>query len=91
MEARNQNTQLWSNNIQYRDYGDISVGSYLRIPGPYHIDTYMKNDIPMINSAFSLVLLKPPTTFKEIPINEKLNLILPMLLLYQDKAYFLNH
>ena len=72
MEARNQNTQLWSNNIQYRDNGAISVGSYLRIPGPYPIDTYMKNDIPMINSAFPLVLLKPPTKFTEIPINERI-------------------
>lgn len=60
MEARNQNANLWSKNINHRDSGAISVGSFIRFPSPMPITQYMRCDIPMIFSPLPAVLLKTP-------------------------------
>ena len=60
MEARNQNSNLWSKNINHRDSGAISVGSFIRFPSPMPITQYMRCDIPMIFSSLPAVLLKTP-------------------------------
>ena len=61
MEARNQNTNLWSKNINQRDSGAVSVGSFIRFPSPMPITQYMRCDIPMIFSPLPAILLKTPT------------------------------
>ena len=68
MEARNMNQNLFQNALQYRDNGAITVGSVLRYASPYPITTYMRNNIPMLNSNTSVVVLKTPRSFLPIPM-----------------------
>ena len=67
MEARNMNQNLFQNVLQYRDNGAITVGSVLRYASPQPITTYMRNDIPMLNSNTSAVVLRAPRSFLPIP------------------------
>ena len=66
MEARNMNENLFQNALQYRDNGAITVGAVLRYASPHPITTYMRNDIPMLNSSTSAVVLKAPRRFLPI-------------------------
>ena len=68
MEAKNMNQNLFQNALQYRDNGAITVGSIIRYPSPHPITTYMRNDIPMLNSNTSSVVLKIPRAFYPIPM-----------------------
>ena len=60
MEARNQNMNLWTKNIQLRDNGAISIGSFIRVPCPMPIQQYMRCDIPLLTSPLPAILLKTP-------------------------------
>ena len=52
MEARKQNSNIWSKNINHRDSRAISVGSFIRFPSPISVTQYMRCDIPMICLRF---------------------------------------
>jgi hypothetical protein len=67
MEARNQNKQLWNSNLEWRDNGVISIGTIFRILGPRPIDNVMSGDVPMLQSDFPAVIMKPPKLF--VPVN----------------------
>lgn len=67
MEARNQNKQLWNSNLEWRDNGVISIGTIFCILGPRPIDNVMSGDVPMLQSDFPAVIMKPPKLF--VPVN----------------------
>eukprot|EP00957_Ditylum_brightwellii_P138811 10580935-Ditylum_brightwellii.AAC.1 len=61
MEACNMNQPLWQKNLNHRDNGAVSVGSIIRMMCPMLIESYMCNDIPIVQSPYPLILLKFPT------------------------------
>ena len=72
MEARNQNVNLWQKNLNHRDNGEISIGSIIRYSCTIPIETYMRNDIPIIQSPFPVILLKTPSRLYPLCINEEI-------------------
>ena len=60
MKARNRNNTFYNVNVQYIDNGDISIGSFLRVPCPMTINQYMRGDIPLVVSNFTGILLRFP-------------------------------
>ena len=66
MEARNMNENLFQNVLQYRDNGAITVGAVLRYASPHPITTYMRNDVPMLNSNTSVLVLKTSMKFSPV-------------------------
>ena len=69
MEARNKNQNLWSKNVNLRDNGAVSIGSFIRIPSPLPVESYMRCDIPLIVSHSPVILLKPPLSVPQIYMN----------------------
>ena len=72
MESRTQNTAFWSENSTFRDNGSVSIGSFVRVMCPKRIESYMRNDIPLLESGFSFVLLKTPPTLLSVGINRSI-------------------
>ena len=70
MESRTQNISFWSDNSNCRDNGSISIGSFIRVMCPKAIDSYMRNDIPLLESGFSFILLKTPPQLISVSINQ---------------------
>ena len=69
MMARAQNTDLFNRNIEFRDNGVLTIGSYMRILAPMPITTLMNNETPMVESNFPIVALLPPERLPDIRLN----------------------
>ena len=69
MIARALNTDLFNRNIEFRDNGILTIGSYVRILAPMPITTLMNNETPMVESNFPVVALSPPETIDPIPLS----------------------
>ena len=69
MIARSLNTDLFNRNIEYRDNGVLTIGSYVRILAPMPITSLMNNETPMVESNFPVVALCPPEVLDPIPLN----------------------
>ena len=65
MEGTNKNTNLWRNNVELRDNGIITIGTILRITAPLPIDSYMRGDIPLIQTHYPAIVLHTPSTFPQ--------------------------
>ena len=70
MEYRTQNVSFWIDNATNRDNGNVSIGSFVRLMCPKPIESYMRNDIPLIESGYPFILLKTPSRFPTVSINE---------------------
>ena len=69
MMARAQNTELFNRNIEFRDNGVLTIGSYMKILAPMPITSLMNNETPMVESNFPIVALAPPATLTNISLN----------------------
>ena len=90
MEARNQNQNLWSKNVNHRDSGAISIGSIIRVPCPLPIDIYMRCDIPMIRSQFPAILLRSPARLGSVAINESIESNTSLAFVYNGTQVTIN-
>jgi hypothetical protein len=72
MEGTNKNTNLWRNNVELRDNGIITIGTILRITAPLPIDSYMRGDIPLIQTHYPAIVLHSPSFFPEFIPQESL-------------------
>ena len=84
MEARNQNKNLWSKNVNQRDNGAISVGSIIRIPCPMPVENYMRGDIPLIVSHQPAILLKFPRIMRPIAMNQEIEANTSLAFVYNE-------
>ena len=66
------NNNLWMRNIHYRDNGLITIGSVIRYMCPEPIETYMRNDIPMLKSSYLAILLRFPPNIPSISIDDQI-------------------
>jgi hypothetical protein len=60
MESRNTNKLLWSRNPQFRDDGILTIGAIFTVLSPNPITNLMSNDIPMLETRFPVVVMRPP-------------------------------
>jgi hypothetical protein len=61
---------LWDKDISIRDNGGITIGCCIALINPKPIEDYLAGDIPLIDSDFSSIVLKKPTTFEEVSVDE---------------------
>ena len=50
MEARNSNNMLFDRNIDHRDDGTCTIGTYFRVIAPFPIENNMRGDIPLVET-----------------------------------------
>lgn len=91
MEARNQNSNMWSKNVNHRDNGAISIGSFIRFPCPLSISAFMRGDIPMMKSHMPCILLKTPSRIRTIAINEEIEANSSQALVYNGTQLAVNY
>ena len=62
----NKKTNLWLNNVELRDNGVISIGTIMRIISPLPVSSYLRGDIPLIQTQYPAIVLKKPRTYLEV-------------------------
>ena len=62
VEAKCTNERLWLRNASLRDNGTITIGTYIAVINPRPITTRLINDIPMVETHGSCVIMKDPTS-----------------------------
>ena len=72
MTNRNCNRNLMEENPRWRDDGTATIGSVFRIMHPLPIKSLMANDVPILESRFSALLLKTPEYYETVPVNEQI-------------------
>ena len=69
MEASDQNNMLFERNLEWRDDGTISIGTFLRILAPLPIENNMQGDIALVKTQMPAVVMKRPSVLPSISIN----------------------
>ena len=69
MESRNSNNNMFERNLDFRDNGTITIGTFLRVIAPEAIEDYMNGDIPLIRTPCSLIVLKRPASMDTVDVN----------------------
>ena len=69
MESRTTNKSLWDHNIEYRDNGAITIGTFLRNVAPKRIKNLMSGDVPMVETRFPVIVMKRPNLFPTVEID----------------------
>ena len=72
MESKNSNQCLFNKNVELRDNGVISIGTYFRIVTPLPIENKMRGDIPLIKTHYPLIVMKRPILKDSIPIRKEI-------------------
>ena len=71
MITRDDNNKLFHRDLELRDNGVISIGSYLRILAPCEIEKNLQG-IPLIVTKKSAIAMREPLTLPNIPINKEI-------------------
>ena len=72
MESKNSNQCLFNKNVELRDNGVISIGTFFRIVTPLPIENKMRGDIPLIKTHYPLIVMKRPSLKTSIPISKEI-------------------
>jgi hypothetical protein len=72
MEAKNSNNMLFDRNLELRDDGTISIGTFLRILAPLPIENNMKGDIALVKTQMPAVVMKRPFKIPSVPVNTQI-------------------
>ena len=82
MQTKTINDRIWNRDLNARDNGTFTIGTYLRVLAPDFITSYLNNEVPMITCSLPAILMKRPETIQAIPIvNLSIN---------QSRGYVLN-
>jgi hypothetical protein len=90
MEAHNMNQSLWQKNLNHRDNGAVSVGSIIRMMCPMPIESYMRNDTPIVQSPYPVILLKFPTCLFAISMNQEIEANASLAFVYNNTQASIN-
>ena len=63
---------LFERNLEYRDNGTISIGTYFRILSPLPIENNMRGDIPLVKTQLPIIVLKSPSKVASVPVDLQL-------------------
>ena len=69
MESRNSNNNMFERNLDFRDNGTVTIGTFLRVIAPEAIEDFMNGDIPLIRTPCSLIVLKRPASMDTVAVN----------------------
>ena len=72
MESKNSNQCLFNKNIELRDNGVISIGTFPRIVTPLPIENKMRGDIPLVKTHLPLIVMMRPSLKVSIPIKKEI-------------------
>lgn len=72
MEFKNSNNVLFDRNLEYRDDGTMTIGTFIRIMAPQAIENRMNGDAPLVKTPHPLILMKRPSTLQSVPIISEL-------------------
>ena len=70
--ALNKNTNLWRNNVELRDNGEITIGTIFRVTAPLPVTSYMRGDTPLIQTHQPAIILHSPSRFVQVSPHENL-------------------
>ena len=68
MESKNSNKCMFDKNVELRDNGVISIGTFFRIISPHPIENKMRGDIPLLKTDIPLIVMTRPTLEHSIPV-----------------------
>ena len=72
MESKNSNQNMFNNNVEFRDNGVISIGTFFRVVTPLPIENKMRGDIPLIKTHIPLIVMKRPSVTRSIRIRKEI-------------------
>ena len=58
IENQTTNDKLWQKDLVLRDSGVVSIGSFIAVLNPEEIKTCFGNDIPLLQTKMSCLVLK---------------------------------
>jgi hypothetical protein len=70
MEANGSNNMLFERNLEFRDDGTISIGTFFRILAPLPIENNMRGDIPLVKTQLPVIVMRPPLKIPMVSINK---------------------
>jgi len=71
MEAKGTNQELWHRCIELRDNGTVTIGTVLRLMSPRPVQNFMANNVPLLCSHYSALILKRPPIFLSVGIKQQ--------------------
>ena len=72
MESKNSNKCMFDKNVELRDNGVISIGTFFRIISPHPIENKMRGDIPLLKTDIPLIVMTRPNLSIPIPVYKEL-------------------
>ena len=63
---------MFNNNVEFRDNGVISIGTFFRVVTPLPIENKMRVDIPLIKTHIPLIVMKHPNLTRSIHIKKEI-------------------
>ena len=69
MEARNSNNMLFDRNIDHRDDGTCTIGTYFRVIAPLPIENNMRGDILLVHTQTLVIVMERPLIVTTVSIN----------------------
>ena len=72
MESKNSNQNMFNNNVEFRDNGVISIGTFFRVVTPLPIENKRRGDIPLIKTHIPLIVMKRPSVTRSIRIRKEI-------------------
>ena len=60
MESKNSNKCMFDKNVELRDNGVISIGTFFQIISPHTIENKMRGDIPLLKTDIPLIVMTRP-------------------------------
>ena len=72
MESKNSNQNMFNSNVEFRDNGVISIGTFFRVVTPLPIENKMRGDIPLIKTHIPLIVMKRPIITRSIRIRKEI-------------------
>ena len=90
METKNSNKALFDRNLELRDNGTITIGTFVRIIAPQPIEDYMNGDIPLVKTTGSLIVLVRPRQMPTVSINYEIHTDQSMAFCLNNRTLHLN-
>ena len=90
MEARNSNNNLFDQNMELRDNGTFSIGTFFRILAPLPIENTMNGDIPLVRTQNPLLILHSPKKIPTVPVNNSIQGMNAMAFVYNAVSLTVN-
>ena len=72
MESKNNDNVLFDRNLEHRDDGTITIGSFVKIMAPQAIENRMNGDIPLVKTPHPSIVMTRPTYLPTVKIINEL-------------------